>query len=220
VIANQRFEILKATQFVNNLQLPSFRVNGKVASLHLHRLHKKLTKTKSTMGPNEIDTKADDNRQKKRKRTVQVLTAAAPFPISKKPKRPPRLESDKASAAQQKDKSLLDWHDTVKEIRNYGATAFVGAQKRNFEKEQYKLLTGREKKSHHVPLPIVRGIKKKAAQRHEKVLQEAKDAGIVLPKEVLQTKKEVKKDLARIYGPAPSVGFMNKGVLKVKDKGR
>ena len=52
---------------------------------------------------------------------------------------------------------------------------------RQHQKEQYELLTGRTKKQHAVPLPIVRGIRKKAVAREARIRQEAQDAGIVLP---------------------------------------
>jgi hypothetical protein len=154
---------------------------------------------------------------KKRKREVQVVTAASAFPISTKPPRQPIVRPERPSKSQKRDKSFLDWHETAKEVRNFGATAFVGQQKRNFESEQYKQLTGRDKKQQRIPLPIVRGIKKKAAQREARQLQEAKEAGIILP---VAAKKEKEKDKSSLqHGPAPSIGFVSgKGILKLKKK--
>ena len=115
----------------------------------------------------------------------------------------------------------MDWHDTAKEIRNYGATAFVGKQKRDYEDEQYYQLTGRHKKKHQVPLPIVRGIKKAAAKRDARAREEAKAAGIVLPTSQTKNKRQEENtydSTYRTYGPAPSVGFMKNGILRVDNK--
>jgi Domain of unknown function (DUF4602) len=127
----------------------------------------------------------------------------------------PGNNTSDASARQPKER-LLDWRDTAKEIRSLGATAFVGQEKRNFQEEQYKLLTGRSKKKHSVPLPIARGIKKAAEKRLARQIQEAKESGTILPKSMNKKKKKAVDNTARIHGPAPSVGFMSKGVLKVK----
>lgn len=131
-------------------------------------------------------------------------------------------QRDERNQQRKRNKKLLDWHDTVKEVRSYGATAFVGKQKRNFQDEQYKQLTGRDKKKQKVPLPIVRGIRKKAVARETRQIAEAKEAGIVLSKQQLQpaSKQRNKGSSSRfnVHGPAPSVGFMKRGVLRVKDK--
>lgn len=93
---------------------------------------------------------------------------------------------------------------------------FVKQQKHNYEDEQYKLLTGRERKKIRVPLPILRGRKKKAAEREAKREKEAREAGIVLP----QKKKVQQKNdsTSRVYGPAPSIGFVAKGVFRMKKR--
>jgi predicted ATPase len=69
-------------------------------------------------------------------------------------------------------------------------------------------------------LPIVRGIKKKAAEREVRELQEAKEAGLILPSQTLQAgkKKKEKDKTSRIHGPAPTIGFMKKGIFSYKDK--
>jgi hypothetical protein len=98
---------------------------------------------------------------------------------------------------------------------------------RRHQEEQYELLTGRKKKHHAVPLPIVRGIKKKAIAREARILQEAKDAGIVLPiqsiamtqpsaKQREQMKKQQNFKMNQQYGPAPSIGFMKQGMYQVR----
>lgn len=166
--------------------------------------------------------------QVKPKREVQVFSCPAAFPISSKPASKKRARDGTqgsgssstrhASGRKRNDGNLLDWHDTAKEIRAYGATAFVGKQKRDYEEEQYFKLTGRHKKKPKVPLPILRGIKKAAAKRDARAREEAKQAGIILPK----AKKEGKKYDSTYdnYGPAPSIGFMKNGVFRVQNKGK
>lgn len=163
-------------------------------------------------------------------REVQVVKCPSAFPISSKQaegkKRPresvnsaglgPTLAKKSNNKKSKKDPSLLDWHDTVKEIRAYGASAFQGKQKRDFQDEEYFKLTGRHKKKPHTPLPIVRGIKKAAAKREAKARQEAREAGIILPKAKTETKKSDSTN--QNYGPAPSIGFMKQGIYRVKNQ--
>jgi hypothetical protein len=164
---------------------------------------------------------SDSSSPRKRKREVKVVTCPFAFPISTKKKREP----DPARPLyQQQDASsdkFLDFFDTAREVHALGATTFAGKQKRTYNDAQYKILTGREKKKHQVPLPIVRGIKKKAVEREARAAQSAKEAGIVLPTKKKQGKsKQAKMDktTARVHGPAPSIGHLNKGVFKFKDK--
>ena len=163
-------------------------------------------------------SEASASKKAKPKREVQVVSCPSAFPISEKSgmRKRPRDERKKESNQKSAKGSLLDWHETAKEIRKYGASQFVGKQKRDYEDEQYFNLTGRHKKKDKVPLPILRGLKKAAAKRDARARQEAREAGIVLPK----AQKEVKKSSStyRTYGPAPSVGFMKNGVLKVNKK--
>jgi hypothetical protein len=184
------------------------------------------------------------------KRDVQVVACPSAFPISDKPKsatfkkRQREFDHDSGSEAhtdhrqrhqeqlppipshEKKYNKILDWHETVKEVRGYGAMAFAGKQKREYEDEQYFKLTGRHKKKQSVPVPIVRGIKKAAAQREAKERKEAREAGIILPKTASSSttmgneNKDRNDSIIRNYGPAPSVGFMKKGVLRVHDKKR
>jgi len=136
----------------------------------------------------------------------------------------PDQQSQPSSHGRQRSKkgssssALLDWHDTVKEVRSYGAKAFEGKLKRDYQDEEYYKLTGRHQKKPRTPLPIVRGLKKAAARREAKVREEAKQAGIILPK----SSKETKKNDAtyRNYGPAPSIGFMKDGMFRVKTKNK
>lgn len=158
--------------------------------------------------------------KKRPRREIQVVTCQPAFPISTKPKaaRPPRKEHHKQTNARPDAAAkLLDWNDTVREVHSLGSTGFTGKQKGRHNDEQYKLLTGRAKKKHQIPLPILRGMKKKAAQREARQQQEAKDAGIVLPATASSSSKKKKKQdsTSRVHGPSPSIGFMSKGVFRV-----
>jgi len=161
-------------------------------------------------------------KNRKRRREVQVVKAESGFPISpykKKSALPPNQREPTPSKKQQEP--LLDWSETAKEIHAFGAKAFAGKQKRNYEEEAFKRLTGREKKKQRMPLPIVRGIKRKAAQREARRIQEAREAGIVLPKQASRTKQEESRNAsASVHGPAPTIGFVSKGVLRLKGKPR
>jgi hypothetical protein len=173
--------------------------------------------------------KATVTKQRKRPREVQVVSCQSSFPISTKtpdPNHPSVLraaskeESQLKKDKRRREKEMLDWHDTAKEVRALGATKFIGKQKRNYQDEHYKQLTGRDKKKHQVPLPIVRGIKKKAAEREARELQEAKESGLILPSQTVQAggkKAKVKDKSARIHGPAPTIGFMKKGMFSYKE---
>jgi len=159
--------------------------------------------------------KGKPTNQKRPRRQIQVVSCQSAFPISSKPKAPRKEQP----IAKKLDTKLLDFYDTVKEVRSLGSTGFTGKQKGKHHDEQYKLLTGREKKKHQIPLPILRGMKKKAAQREARQLQEAKDAGIVLPTTATTSKKKKKLDAtSRVHGPSPSIGFMSKGVFRVSEK--
>jgi hypothetical protein len=175
-------------------------------------------------------------KESKPKRQVQVVKCPAGFPISTKIMRKrPRDEEDarptrddtrlsggfKKKKKAKKDNSFLDWHDTAKEIRAYGATAFVGKQKRNFQDEQYHKLTGRHKKNDKVPLPLMRELKKAAAKREEKAIDEARRAGVVVPRMKKDTKnKNSNSSAIKNYGPAPNIGFMKNGIFQVRSKNK
>mmetsp|Transcript_15613 Transcript_15613/g.38490 ORF Transcript_15613/g.38490 Transcript_15613/m.38490 type:complete len:176 (+) Transcript_15613:60-587(+) len=163
-------------------------------------------------------------KRQKPKRQIEVVRAPGAFPISttaraRKRSREQTVDRNESqSNSGGRSSKLLDWDDTAKEIRAYGATAFVGKQKRNYKDEEYFKLTGRQKKKPQTPLPILRGIKKAAAKREAKERQEAREAGIVLPK----AKKDSEKfdSTYRSYGPAPNIGFMKGGVFRVQKKQR
>lgn len=191
---------------------------------------------------NAGDAKAHKkNQSHKISREVIVVSCAPAFPISTKRKSNEnnkqvertnniidKQKGDNGNRSKYKDrknkKSGLDWSQTAREIHALGASGFVGKQKRIHEDDQYTILTGRKIKKQQFPLPMVRQIRKKAEKREIKKLQEAKDAGIVLPQKITTSKsnnnnnkKENDKNF-RVHGPSPSVGFMKNGIFRVKDK--
>jgi hypothetical protein len=192
-----------------------------------------LTQPKFTPINAMSKSKASDQSAKKasqklkKKREVQIVKAPTAFPISssafavairKKKSLEQNHEKVDKNSSDDKPSKVLDWHDTAKEIRAYGATAFVGKQKRDYEDEKYFALTRRHKKKPQTPLPILRGIKKAAAKREVKERQEAREAGIIIPKAKQETKKSSSTN--RVYGPAPNIGFMKGGVFKVQKQKR
>lgn len=162
-------------------------------------------------------------KRQKPKREIEVVKAPGAFPISnsaraRKRSREKNVQRNESQSNSGRSSRLLDWDETAKEIRAYGATAFVGKQKRNYQDEEYFRLTGRHKKKPQTPLPILRGIKKAAAKREAKEREEARQAGIILPK--AQKDNEKADSTYRSYGPAPSIGFMKGGVFRVQKKRR
>lgn len=158
---------------------------------------------------------------KKQRKPVVVVSAPSSFPdfsqfggSSAKSKR-----KNQQQESTSKKGIEIDFDNTAREIHKLGSTQFIGKQKKQYEAEQYKALTGREKKQHKVPVKIVRGIKKAAAKREARIMKEMKDAGIVtanVAKKEKRTYSEQNRRDTRIHGPSPSAGFMMKGVLNVK----
>ena len=163
-------------------------------------------------------TQKQDEAPKKAKREVKVVKCPSAFPISTKAKKRPRGDdaSNKHRSGGNQNEKLLDLHQTAKEIRAYGAQAFIGKQKRDYEDEKYYQLTGRHKKKNSCPLPLVRGLRRAAEKRERKAREEARKSGLVIPKEKEETSKKSMTDADyRKFGPAPNIGFMKSGVYKV-----
>jgi len=159
------------------------------------------------------------------KREVKVVDYRNHFAFGGKKKAPKRPRNDRKSSSTKNTAStnILDFREVAHEVRHLGAEAFVKKSKREYEDEQYELLTGRKRKHHAVPLPIVRGIRKKAAARAARQQTDARESGIVqaAPKTQANPKREKQryKD-RRVHGPAPSIGFMKGGMLRLRDKKR
>lgn len=158
---------------------------------------------------------------KSKKRTaVQVVQCPSAFPISKKSRK--SAAASKPSSVKADSPRCLDFDETSREIRRFGATGFEKKDRKAFEDEEYERLTGRKRKQPKTPLPILRGMKRKAKEREEKLAKEAKEAGIVTATPTLSRRNNNKKRSkdAMIHGPAPSVGFVARGVLRVNPKRR
>jgi len=157
--------------------------------------------------------------KKVRKPVQVVVSAASAFPDFSEfdTGKPKRKELPQKSS---KKKGIdVDLDDAAREIHQLGSTQFVGKQKKEYDAEKYLKLTGREKKKQKVPVKIVRGIKKAAVKRETRIGKEMKDAGIVIAVKKAGRKKtfsEKNRRDTRIHGPAPSAGFMSKGMLRVK----
>ncbi len=182
----------------------------------------------------------------KRKARAPITVVAAPssFPDfssfssvrNKKPKRGSSSNHNNNNNNNDHSKKgiEIDFDTTVQEIKELGSSQFTGKQKRKYEEEQYKALTGREKKHHKVPLKIVRGIKKKAAMRERRREEEVRESGVVSGDGIgssssSSTRKkkkerrgfsEQKRRDARIHGPAPDIGYTKRGVLSVRKERR
>merc|ERR1711957_1107962 len=129
----------------------------------------------------------------------------------------------------------------------FGAEGFTGAQKKSHASSEYERVTGRVLKRHKMPTKIVVGMRQKALKREARAKQELKDSGVVshhtsISKGKKREKKEKvkqggqlngvfgsnkarnkgerRKMSARSFGPSPDVGFMKKGMLKVKQPDR
>ena len=198
-------------------------------------------KQRQSMIRHDTAAKNISNAKSKPKREVQVITCPSAFPISTKVskqqqqqrKRPhnknnyeddydddnDRMHNNNNNNNNNERTKLLDWNETTKEIRAYGARGFIGKQKKEYEDETYYKLTGRHKKKPKTPLPLVRGLKRAAMKRDEKARIEAQKAGVVIPKKQQSSSANTKSmsdaDFEK-YGPAPNIGFMKSGVYRVQ----
>ena len=155
----------------------------------------------------------------KAKREVKVVRCPSAFPISTKTKKRPHPGSDQEDRTRVEKASsnkVIDLHQAARDVREYGAKAFIGKQKRDYEDENYLRLTGRHKKKNSCPLPLLRGLKRAAAKREKKALEQARLIGIVIPKKKEETSRKSMTDADfRKFGPAPNIGFMKSGVYRV-----
>ena len=137
----------------------------------------------------------------------------------------------KSSASAAGGGNAIDMDEAIREVHALGSTGFARKQARKHKEAQYKALTGRDMKRQKVPLPIVRGIKKKRAEREARAEAEQREAGVITStnskkdrdrkKAKAYSQERRKSDSMRTaYGPSPDVGFMKGGVLRVKRDGR
>jgi hypothetical protein len=154
---------------------------------------------------------------KRNHKEVKVIIAPTSFPprISSGPTRKDSFKNRQAESNDKKVENTLDLRETMREVYEMGSTLFEGKQKKQYESEKYKALTGRDKKQQRVPLKIRRGIQKKASIREARKLAEARDAGIVLKSTTHEGKTRDRINHSKVYGPVPSIGFTKKGILHV-----
>jgi len=121
----------------------------------------------------------------------------------------------------------IDFHEAAREVRELVSSTLVGSQRQLHLEDKYTEITGLKKKRQKIPVKILWGIQKKQAQRKARAEEEAKAAGIVTPKDTMARKREKERlrTQARLknrsmFGPIPSVGHMDKGILHVNNKKR
>lgn len=181
----------------------------------------------------------------KEKKTVTIISAPSSFPdfstftgsnctkthhtsnvrrsniISDQEKRKNLLSKSDENASRRVD---FIFDDAIKEVHELGSAQFKGKQKRSYDEETYRNLTGREKKKKHIPVKIVRGIKRAAYLREKKLQAELKKSGVVTavnrsdPSFTKGGKKphnSKNRRESQLFGPSPDVGFMRKGALLV-----
>jgi len=137
----------------------------------------------------------------------------------------------------------LDVQETIREVHKFGAAGFTGNQQKQHSASEYERITGRQQKRQKIPTKILVGMRKKAMKREERQKAEVKESGVVnhhtsskkkkadkssnelRPGEIRgvfgsnksRNKGDRRKMSTKAFGPAPSVGFMKKGMLRVKE---
>lgn len=170
---------------------------------------------------NNFDRDQNGNRKK-------INSGAQHGAISKAARVAPREIISSGSKTTNIRTTDLDWSQTAREIHELGATGFVGRQKSTYQKQQYEILTGRKKKNVKMPLPMVRHLRKVAAEKNKKSFDDAKKSGIVLSKSLaeinhnknnntIKKRNDRKKDKDfQCHGPSPSIGFVKNGIYRAK----
>jgi len=118
----------------------------------------------------------------------------------------------------------LNFYEAAHEVRELGSSTWQGYQRKLHLEEKYTEVTGLQKKRQKRPVKILWGMEKKQAQRKARAEEEARAAGIVTPKDPLRKKvkerersQSIRKSRS-LFGPTPSVGHMNHGILRVHKK--
>ena len=196
----------------------------------------------------KVASAASGGSKKRQRKDVQVVMCPSAFPdfrsIDGSTRRSANSSSSggaaavrrggrdgKSSASAAAGGNVIDMDEAIREVHALGSTGFAGKQARKHKEAQYKALTGRDMKRQKVPLPIVRGIKKKRAEREARAEAEQREAGVITStnskkdrdrkKAKAYSQERRKSDSMRTaYGPSPDVGFMKGGVLRVKRDGR
>ena len=218
---------------------------GITASTFL-RVHAKpfqiiMAKSSSAVARKATSAGSSGGSKKRQRKEVQVVMCPSAFPdfrsIDGSTRRSPNSSSGAAAYRRgapshaTASSNEIDMDEAIREVHALGSTGFAGKQARRHKEAQYKALTGGDMKRQKVPLPIVRAIKKKRAEREARAEAEQKEAGVVTStnskknrdrqKAKAYSQERRKSDSMRMaYGPSPDVGFMKGGVLRVKRDGR
>jgi len=119
---------------------------------------------------------------------------------------------------------VVNFYEAAQEVRELGSSTWQGYQRKLHLEEKYTEVTGLQKKRQKRPVKILWGMEKKQAQRKARAEDEARAAGIVTPKDTLRKKEKehersqsIRKSRS-LFGPTPSVGHMNHGILRVHKK--
>jgi len=123
----------------------------------------------------------------------------------------------------------MGFRELSTEIHDLGATTFVGAQKKFHREEQYQKISGMRMKQQKYPVKMLEAIIKKRRIREKKVAAEIKESGVVTGSKLDKRNKrnsrdskggvsEVNEKMSRSFGPAPSSGFMKRGILRLKEE--
>mmetsp|Transcript_1015 Transcript_1015/g.1439 ORF Transcript_1015/g.1439 Transcript_1015/m.1439 type:complete len:187 (-) Transcript_1015:93-653(-) len=114
----------------------------------------------------------------------------------------------------------IEFLQASKEVRELGSTTFTGYQKKLNQERIYEEVTGMKKKREKIPIKLLRKKKAKYARQTTKLENEAREAGIVIAAKKKTEKKysEEKRRSEKSHGPEPSIGFMRKGMYRVKNR--
>ena len=198
---------------------------------------RKATTAKETHNPSVPGTKQPSNAKRKERGPAQVFQCPSAFPRDEIPHRKkrrvssddPTVRDPKQVDDSRKKAVLLDFHQAAKEVRELGSTTFTGYQRKLHLEAKYQELTGKEAKRQKRPVKILWGMERKQARQRARTDEEARTAGIVTPRngEAESKKQKEEKEQKRykemrksrsLYGPAPTVGFMTHGMLRVNKK--
>jgi len=170
-------------------------------------------------------------RNRKRK-PVEVVVCPSAFPnfesftssINPRKKYNKNGVPDKSSFVNPKFKSSsvdIDFDEAVKEVHSLGYGQLTGKLKRQYEADQSKDFTGLKSKKQTQSVKVARLIKKAAVKREARREIEVKESGVIIAskrKGESNKKSHSEKNRweTRVHGPSPSIGFMKKGVFRVK----
>ncbi|KAJ3082634.1 hypothetical protein HK102_001543, partial [Quaeritorhiza haematococci] len=122
------------------------------------------------------------------------------------------------------DRELMDLLKTSQLIEKYTAEDLTGKERRKYYQQKLIELGGKPAKRPKTSLPIYMGMQKKAKERAEKKLQEAKDSGmydkslkhLFQPSDIIKSQQQ--PDKKRNRGLKTSIGKFKDGVLHISQR--